>query len=288
MAQNTEHCPIHDLVKKRQSYKYHFSSTCTELISNSISPWTFARITSIPSPKPQDVERTDDTGTKHYNHFFGFAEEISPCNTKKHKTSRNIWFKLATHVQDGVMVGPIKFGDSNYTTLPSPGDIIVGHVVPNIHRTGYRYEWWCRDAQPILNLTRACSGCTMTPQELCDNLRIMSDLNNDQVWALARLILHEDLQSFVDQYKPPHQRYPHPIRLNGPKGYILSPLTTARFIFEVSKVCRCPMIFTHFTSLMQEQRDQLLEYPEEELQELQVHHQSFTQDITSDTCYDEM
>ena len=218
-----------------------------QLLRHSMSDWVFARITSVPAPKPEDAEGTNDNGVKVYNHYYGFAEEMWPSVRGNSDTPRNIWFKLATHTKEGILVGPVKFGIDHYTTLPTPGEVVVGKVVQNVHRNGFRYEWWCRDAQPLMHLVRiARYGTNASPDALCLQSRILSNIHLDNLWAFIRLVAKEDLQSFVDQYRGEELRGVHPIRKNhGPRGYQLD-RSPHRFILDVAKVCNCPAIYTQF------------------------------------------
>jgi hypothetical protein len=228
-----------------------FSSRCLSLLQQSTSDWVFARITSVPTPKPDDEEGVNVDQHTVYNHYYGFAEEIWPSVRSTPSTPRNIWFKLATHTKEGILVGPVKFGTPHYTTLPSPGEVVVGKVVHNVHRHGYRFEWWCRDAQPLMNLVRIFKyGTSATKDALCMQSRILSSIQLDNLWAFIRLVAQEDLQSFVSQYYPVEQQTEHPIRgEHGPRGYVLD-RSPHRFVMDVSKVCNCPAIYTQFLQMV--------------------------------------
>ena len=230
-----------------------FSPACLQLLQHSMADWVFARITSVPKPKPEDEDGTNDSGATVYNHYYGFAEEIWPSVRGAPASPRNIWFKLATHTKEGILVGPVRFGIDHYTTLPTPGEIVAGKVVNNVHRNGYRYEWWCRDAQPLMHLARIAKyGTNATPDALCMQSRILNSIHTDNLWAFIRLVAKEDLDSFVDQYRPEASRAEHPIRgEHGPRGYKLD-RSPHRFIMDVAKVCNCPAIYAQFLERVRE------------------------------------
>ncbi len=228
-----------------------YSSRCLRLLRESTSDWVFARITSVPAPKEEDEDGVDADQNTVYNHYYGFAEEIWPSVRSTTSTPRNIWFKMATHTKEGILVGPVQFGIPHYRTIPSPGEVVVGKVVNNVHRKGYRFEWWCRDAQPLMHLVRIFRyGTTATQDALCLQSRILSTIQLDNLWAFVRLVAQEDLQSFVRQYFAPEQQDEHPIRgEHGPRGYVLD-RTPHRFVMDVSKVCNCPAIYTQFLKMV--------------------------------------
>ena len=265
-----------------------FKKQCLQLLSSSMSSWVFARITSVPAPKPEDVEGVGPDGNKVYNHYYGFAEEVWPSVRSTSSTPRNIWFKLATHTKEGILVGPVKFGIEHFTTLPSPGEIVVGKVVNNSHRNGFRYEWWCRDAQPLMHLVRICRfGTNATMDALCMQTRILSNIHLDNLWAFIRLVAKEDLQVFVNQYRSEEHREIHPIRTDhGQRGVQLD-RSPHRFIMDVSKVCNCPTIYIKFVDMLRQiqQTETLENLPSEE--ELMSLEQELTdlEDSTNEESY---
>lgn len=230
-----------------------FRKNCLQLLRNSMADWVFARITSVPAPKAEDKEGEDADGNTVYNHYYGFAEEIWPTVRSTTGTPRNIWFKLATHTKEGILVGPVKFGIEHYATLPTPGEIVAGKVINNVHRNGFRYEWWCRDAQPLMHLARIAQyGTNATADALCLQSRLLSNIHLDNLWAFIRLIAKEDLQPFVDMYRDESRRELHPIRKeHGPRGYILD-RSPHRFVLDVAKVCDSPTIYIQFLQRVRE------------------------------------
>lgn len=270
-----------------------FREGCLDFLQTNTSEWTFARITSVPNPQ-QDDEYRDAQGNKCYNHYYGFAEELQmQQNSPRDSPSppRNIWFKLASHTKEGIQIGPMEFGTPAYNTLPSVGDIVVGKVVHNIHQTGFRFEWWCREAHALLYFVSVCCHNHVDPPDiLCAKARLPSSPQLDNIWAFIRLVMFEDLEPFLQQYLDDSTRQLHPLRKDqGPRGYILD-RSPHRFVLDVAKVCCQPQVYAQFVDLIsqaQQRGDVLQGIPshEEMLQlnsELQELESTY---FPSDTCY---
>ncbi len=268
-----------------------FQKGCLDFLQTNTQEWTFARITSVPNPATADKYQ-DAHGNTCYSHYYGFAEELYLTNSRPPKwTPRNIWFKLASHTKEEIQIGPMQFGTPEYNTLPIVGDIVVGKVVHNLHQTGFRFEWWCREAHTLMYLVRVCCHNQMdAPDVLCTKARLPSCPKLDNIWAFIRLVMHEDLEPFIQQYREENHRSLHPIRKDeGPRGYVLD-RSPHRFVLDVAKVCCQPQVYAQFldrVAQLQETDDVLHGFPSsDELRQYQVELQELESTyFPSDTCY---
>lgn len=212
-----------------------FSRHCKELLQAHMYTWTFARVTNVKK--------------KSKDYYYGFAEQVDSLYASEKKT---IWFKQGKEAP-AIMLGPLSFS-CNQDAAPRCGTIIVGRIGSK-HNGLERFDWWYRDGAPLFHLSAViCDTWDRDLSILCKNTRYLPDLSLDNLWAFIRLIEHEDIQSFVEQYLPDSQQQLHPLRgHSGKRGYVLD-RSTYRFIIDVSIFFGCPTIYRAFERRMQQQK----------------------------------
>lgn len=128
----------------------------------------------------------------------------------------------------GKSLGSALFGDRTYTDVfrlsqgamlslgegedgatQRRGGIIVGAVEPS-HKQGGRakhvFTWWCGHGRQVQELARVVlRGTTLTSQALRRRLRVE---NNDSLWLIERVVLHNDLQ-LAETLVKLQRGYPH-------------------------------------------------------------------------------
>ena len=164
-----------------------------------------------------------------------------------------------------MVLGPILLSTSPHHAgaPPAVGSVLVGHVVQHSHTTARkdlnRYDWWYRDGQPLRQMWSLVHGVATETDlaMLCKNTRYLPNLCLDNIWAFLRLIIYEDMQSFVNEYLSVHDQQMHPLRgKSGKYGYVLD-RPVYRFILDTAIFFGLPCIYNLFEMRMRQQKLQL-------------------------------
>ena len=120
-----------------------------------------------------------------------------------------------------------------------------------------RFDWWYRDGVPLRHLWCMVQDVELDHAMLCKNTRYLPNLSLDNLWALSRLIMYEDMQSFVNEYLPPACQQPHPLRgESGKRGYLLD-RPVYRFILDTAIFFGLPCVYHLFEARMRQHKLQL-------------------------------
>ena len=132
-------------------------------------------------------------------HYFGTADERSPLQKG---TRRRVWFQRGSRMHDGFWVGPASVMEP--ADMPQTGDMLVGIAVNNEKPSksgrmfgGLRYESWQAGAKPAWELARLVNaGTSASESSLRPILKTKTAGGEDEIWAIARLILFGNIAAF--------------------------------------------------------------------------------------------
>lgn len=209
----------------RTTMAYPCAMSAQHVIRFSTDGWTFGKVVSI----PQQKKPTERHGTE--SHFYGFADQIG-CLYNDHgeamEPMRNIWFKSSAQIRTPLRIGPVVFDSGQRVgEFPSVGSVVVGKTLPNTKRTGYKYEWWCANGEEMLWFLRYKANKTTE-----------RPLRTANLWILAQIIYHNDVEILVDQYVPTDGTTLPCNRMRNS--------TPHAFALELSKMCNRPHLFECF------------------------------------------
>jgi hypothetical protein len=211
----------------RAMMAYPCGMSAKNIIRFSTDGWTFGKVVSIPQQKRRDGAPNAET------HLYGFANQVGClCGDDGDviEPMRNIWFKSSTQIRSPLRIGPVVFNDQKAGgAFPHIGSTIVGKILPNAKRTGYKYEWWCDNGRELLWFLRYKEGTTKQPP-----------LQTPNLWILSQVIYHNDVDILVDQYLPSNRS--GLLSCNRMRGQT----NPHAFALELSKMCNRPRLFECF------------------------------------------
>ena len=231
----------------------HFAHKCKEMLREHLHAWSFARVTSV---------KVSATGF-----YYGFAQELE--DPRARRAPRTVWFKGGKEVST-LVLGPVLFSSAGHggggggrrgAPPPVVGSVVAGRVVQPSHFTTRtdmnRFDWWYRDGAPLRHLWGVVHDIELDRAMLCKNTRYLPNLSLDNLWALSRLMVDEDVQSFVDEYLPSSHQQLHPLRgRSGKRGYVLD-RPVYRFILDTAIFFGLPCIYHAFETRMRQRKLQL-------------------------------
>ena len=206
----------------RTTMAYPCAMSAQNVIRFSTDGWIFGKVVSIPPQRRTAAE----------THLYGFVDQVGCLYNDRGeamKPMQNIWFKSSTQIRTPLRIGPVVFGgDQRPNEFPTIGSIVVGKTLPNAKRTGYKYEWWCGNGEELLWFLRYKVGKTAE-----------RPLRTPNLWILARVIYHNDVEILVDQYVVTTRSTLLPCnRMRGTNPHA--------FALELSKMCNRPHLFECF------------------------------------------
>lgn len=143
-------------------------------------------------PIPADAK---DRAEPHYRKYYGFAGGVFFHSDTNQGLDLDISMTFA----------PSKWGNHKGDPLPKPGDLICGEVVDSLN--GPRFLHWFICPKPVERLIRMVTeGKAPSDAELAELL--YCEGHPDKIWAIARLLFHDNVQPFVRMF---HENGdPHP------------------------------------------------------------------------------
>ena len=219
--------------------------------------FAFAKVSRV-QVKPEHTIGDDGTD-KQVTHFFGFANEIGPNSNRK---SQSIWFKKA-NLRPQIYMGAVKFRGSmanKMSELPKRGQMLFGKTTET--DKGLAYEWCIHGALPLFNFMRMLQYGTRLAKSsgrLYKDVGLPDDECDDSLYAMTRLLISGDVQSFVNMFKPEGKRERHPVRKTGytyDRLYKLPNSTEdpVHFVFFACVLVRSPELYDRFVKLLQTQK----------------------------------
>lgn len=209
----------------RTTMAYPCAMSAQNVIRFSTDGWTFGKVVSIPQPKRPAGHVSVDA------HLYGFANQVGCLYNDRGEAMepmRNIWFKSSTQIRTPLRIGPVVFdGGQRRGEFPSIGSIVVGKTLPNAKRTGYKFEWWCGNGDELLWFLRYKVGKTAE-----------RPLRTANLWILAQVIYHNDVEILVDQYTPNNGTMLPCNRMRGTNPHA--------FALELSQMCNRPHLYECF------------------------------------------
>ena len=184
-------------------------------LRDSIADWTFGRVEYALPFSPD-------------GHSYGFANEKGLYPSADGRTRTNIWFKAGNRVA-ALTFGPMQLGGAVPSAMPKHGEMIVGAVVANTKRSGYRYEWWCSDVDDLLLLAQQSAAA-------CHRQLPRSAFRQLDFYLMHRIIHHCDVRAVTRLYDPAN-----PQRL-------ASNASPHAFMLDVARMCNCPEIYAAFVT----------------------------------------
>lgn len=212
-----------------------FNHARQELYSQLVR-YTFGRVVRCTVP-PDGQTRVGDQVTVTY--FHGLATKTEHRPQPPGSRPVKLWFKKPPpdSPQRPLVVGPLTLDPADDHYVPRPGDSIVGHVVPSDgggggrRRPGVppphqapgeereqndRFTYWHPHAACLENLLNFLFNGTALPEaQLAHELRSRKKGGEDDVWAVARLILFGNVRAFADQHLGVSTKL-RPMRLSTP------------------------------------------------------------------------
>lgn len=242
---------------------------------------SFARITRVIAREPEDVLSITVHGPNGHREREIESKRTVDIPAKDRSRTRVAW----RHYY-GFTTGDIYFHSNNYCELdcdidmtmnfsrwgnhtsgqfekPETGSLICGEVGQT--PKGKRFNRWfvCNSAFELL-YNIVMKGTSLSDKEL--GRKLLSGDFPDRYWAIARLVLLDNVQAFVDQLKPYEMLPPHPGHglPYGKSFYSGEPLVvnhlgmehggnTAKFVHEISLMLNEPKWWTEFKRLAEEQ-----------------------------------
>ena len=226
------------------------------------SGYMFAKISRVQVKAEHTIG--EDGSDKQVTHFFGFANEVGANNKRKPKS---IWFKKA-NLRHHIFMGPVKYTGymaNTVSSLPKRGQMLFGKTAES--EKGLTYLWCIHGALGLFNFMRMLQYGTRLSKSsarLYKEVNLSTSEADDSLYAMTRLLVSGDVQSFVDMLKPEAKRERHPIRK---KEYTYDRLynlpnsdqNPVEFIFLACVLARSLELYDRFVNLLQAQRAALTE-----------------------------
>lgn len=167
-----------------------------EMLADLFDNWVFSTVKS-PCQIPTDAFTDDGRAT----HYYGNAEERTPVSTSGQR--RRVFFSKQARMSDGFWIGPA-LASTMDTSPPQVGDTLIGMAVVNDRpskagRTfgGLRYDTWQCGTRQAWELARLIFVGTSQPEPMLkQTLRTKTPGGEDELWAIARLILFGNVEAF--------------------------------------------------------------------------------------------
>lgn len=187
-----------------------------------LSRYTFGRVVrcTVPADGKQYV------GDKlSITYFHGLATKMEYKQLPVGSRPVKLWFKKAPAdaQKQTLHVGPLSLDAADEEYVPRPGDVIVGNVVPSDRRrqpsesrdfesggggagqgapeSNDRFTYWHPHAASLECLLNFLYNGTAIPEaQLAHELRSRKKGGEDDVWAVARLILFGNVAAFAAQH----------------------------------------------------------------------------------------
>ena len=225
-------------------------------ILQEMNGYAFAKVTRV-QVNPEHTLGEDGTD-KRVTHFFGFATEMGPSAKRK---VQSIWFKKA-NLRPVIYLGPVVYNSQQVNTmseLPKRGQMLFGKTSET--EKGLAYEWCILGALPLFNFVRMLKYGTRLSKisgRLYTDVTLQQrhpDDPDDALYALTRLLVTGDVQSFVNMFKPEGKRERHPVRKSGYTYDRLYTLPTStddpvHFVFFACVLARSPALYDRFVTLL--------------------------------------
>ena len=140
------------------------------------------------------------------SHYYTTSDELMIGSRKK---SGSVWIKKKARARYH-QLGPVLLESSS--ALPKPGDVVFGEVLKvagserkfgkqTFKEERQAYKWWLCPGAPLYYLaTMVLQGTSETEEALRALLKLED--NYDDLWMLARLVLFNNIQCFVDMLDP--------------------------------------------------------------------------------------
>lgn len=192
-----------------------FTSARRELYTQ-LSRYTFGKVVRCTVP-PDGQTRVGDQVTVTF--FHGLATKMEHRQQLPGSRPVKLWFKKAPPeaARSTLSVGPLQLDAAQESYVPRPGDVLMGNVVPSDgprrapaavpggSGTGLesndRFTFWYPHAACLEALLNYLFHGTAVPEaQLAHELRSRRKGGEDDVWAVARLILFGNVRAFAEQH----------------------------------------------------------------------------------------
>ena len=147
-------------------------------------------------------------------YYHGTAEErIVLLNYRERPKS--VWFNKSGRAKDLKIAGVVTLVSGPPHALPNVTDMLVGIAEASVpepgkpKRSGLHYTMWEMGATPVYELAKALvSKVPVSEASLKPKLRLAGPEGQDELWALARLVLFGNVAAF-----DPQSQFPMALRL---------------------------------------------------------------------------
>lgn len=208
-----------------------------EVARRELGTLTFGKVTRVVTDDVNLVNRSKSGDERMFSHFYGYALL---------QDGTSAWFKKASFrpIFVGGAVHAPKLGI--LSEYPKVGDTIVGKTTLTEKGTAFRF--WCHKAGPILEFKKALEAgpsSMVSSSKSFEKMKMPCSRNEgeDDLWALARLLLLKDVDLFVKEYMPEEKRSVHPHSQN--LGIRIS-RNVAEFVFFAAFFARNAQILRDF------------------------------------------
>jgi uncharacterized protein YndB with AHSA1/START domain len=210
---------------------------------------------SVKSKRTQDIPE-EDRWRSHvaWRHYYGFTDE-------------GIYFQIddqkGLDCDVDLTLDWSKWGNHQGGPKPEVGSMLAGEVIDT--PKGKRFSRWFVCSPQFNALADAIlNGTTLTEIELAE--KVFGGINfPDTYWAIGRLVLFDNVQAFVDEFKK--ERSPHPLKgreyesemyLGGARPVVCwsgmdLPTESSHFVHEISYRLNEPRWWEEFKRLAKEQ-----------------------------------
>lgn len=209
-----------------------FTNARRELYTQ-LSRYTFGKVVRCTVPLDGQM-RVGDQVTVTY--FHGLATKLEHRPLAPGSRPTKLWFKKPPPdaQQRPLILGPLQLDAADDQYVPRPGDVIMGNVVPSdgarrnpkeprdsrdgagVPESNDRFTFWHPHAACLEYLLNFLYNGTALPElQLAHELRSRRKGAEDDVWAVARLILFGNVAAFAQQHVEP-DAVKRPMRLSVP------------------------------------------------------------------------
>ena len=131
--------------------------------------------------------------------------------------------------------------------------MIVGQTADS--SKGPFFRWWTHSTKPLWALARAATVGKVPPSAY-PAMQMPCVEYPDGMWALARLLVAQDVALLVDQLRPRGRRGRHPYLKNGHcfrRGLQLE-MDPLDFVWHAAEFVRTPDLFTRFVAMAKKKK----------------------------------
>lgn len=158
-------------------------------------------------------EITAENGLR-VTYYHGTAEERLPFTQNYRERPKSVWFNKSARAKPGDfrIAGVVlsSAAGASQHALPNVTDMLVGIAEASVpepgkpKRSGLHYTMWEMSATPLFELAKALvSKVPVSEASLKPKLRLVRSECQDELWALARLVLFGNMAAFDPQSQFP-------------------------------------------------------------------------------------